>query len=208
MKEIQEELQTYYQQNLENFGPGARGVGWKSEEAQCRRFDQLLKIINDSDDFTINDLGCGVGHLFQYLDNKKYNVRLYTGYDTLQAMLIPAIETFRSFNNAVFNRIETSKDLRKADYTVASGIFNLKYSIPEYQWLSYVLETIHFMNVHSVKGFAFNMLTTYSDKEYTKEHLYYADPVFFFEFCKKNFSRNVALLHDYDEYDFTILVRK
>jgi hypothetical protein len=29
-----------------------------------------------------------------------------------------------------------------------------------------------------------------------------------FDICKRKFSRNVALLHDYGLYEFTILVRK
>ncbi|MBM3138043.1 MAG: class I SAM-dependent methyltransferase, partial [Chloroflexi bacterium] len=29
-----------------------------------------------------------------------------------------------------------------------------------------------------------------------------------FDYCKVNFSKNVALLHDYKLYDFTIIVRK
>ena len=54
------------------------------------------------------------------------------------------------------------------------------------------------------------MLTRYSDEEYIEKRpeLYYGDPCFFFDYCKKHFSRNVALLHDYEIYDFTILVRK
>ena len=38
--------------------------------------------------------------------------------------------------------------------------------------------------------------------------LYYADPCALFDYCKRNFSRNVALLHDYKIYDFTLIVRK
>ena len=38
--------------------------------------------------------------------------------------------------------------------------------------------------------------------------LYYADPGLFFDDCKRRFSRNVAILHDYDLYDFTVIVRK
>ena len=38
--------------------------------------------------------------------------------------------------------------------------------------------------------------------------LYYADPCALFDYCKRSFSRNVALLHDYEIYDFTLLVRK
>lgn len=41
-----------------------------------------------------------------------------------------------------------------------------------------------------------------------KEHLYYADPAELFDHCKRNYSRNVALLHDYGLYEFTVLVRK
>ena len=51
------------------------------------------------------------------------------------------------------------------------------------------------------------MLTTYSDAEKMRPDLYYGDPTFFFDHCKRNYSRNVALLHDYELYDFTILVR-
>jgi len=52
------------------------------------------------------------------------------------------------------------------------------------------------------------MLTKYPDAARMRSDLYYADPGFFFDYCKRNFSRNVALLHDYNLYDFTILVRK
>jgi len=52
------------------------------------------------------------------------------------------------------------------------------------------------------------MLTSYSDKEKQRPDLYYANPCFMFDYCMRNFSRDVALLHDYQMFDFTILVRK
>ncbi len=64
------------------------------------------------------------------------------------------------------------------------------------------------MNRFSRKGFAFNCLTSYSDKERMREDLYYSDPCFLFDYCKRHFSKNVALLHDYGLYEFTVLVRK
>jgi hypothetical protein len=66
------------------------------------------------------------------------------------------------------------------------------------------------MNALCSKGFSFNMLTKYSDPERMAERpdLFFGDPLFFFDFCKRNFSRNVALLHDYGVYDYTIIVRK
>jgi hypothetical protein len=41
-----------------------------------------------------------------------------------------------------------------------------------------------------------------------RDDLYYADPLFFFDYCKTRFSRFVTLIHDYPLYEFTILVRK
>jgi hypothetical protein len=38
--------------------------------------------------------------------------------------------------------------------------------------------------------------------------LFYADPAEVFEYCRKRYSRSVALLHDYPLYEFCILVRK
>ena len=208
VKTIENNLQNYYDQHLKTYGPGAMGVGWKNEAAQQIRFDQLAKIIERFPGFTLNDLGCGAGDCYSYL-NARYPIDFqYYGYDMLESMLDKVITRFSSCENAHWIKIDNAYELLPADYTIASGIFNLKYTIEESDWKSYIVETLHQVNQKSSRGFAFNMLTIYSDKEFMKEELYYADPLYFFDLCKKNFSKNVALLHDYFEYDFTILVRK
>ena len=85
---------------------------------------------------------------------------------------------------------------------------NMKLDADHEAWTKIVIECLHQMNDHAAKGIAFNMLTKYSDADKMREDLYYADPCFFFDYCKRNFSLNVALLHDYHLYDFTIIVRK
>jgi hypothetical protein len=57
----------------------------------------------------------------------------------------------------------------------------------------------------SRRGFAFNLFTTYVD--WKEDHLYYGDPGFFFDFCKRELSRSVALLHDYPLWEWTMVVR-
>jgi hypothetical protein len=58
------------------------------------------------------------------------------------------------------------------------------------------------------RGFAFNMLTSYSDADRMRSDLHYGDPCRFFDYCKRTYSKQVALLHDYGLYEFTVLVRK
>jgi hypothetical protein len=60
----------------------------------------------------------------------------------------------------------------------------------------------------SLRGFAFTAQTVHSDRGWMRSDLSYADPSFWFEYCLRNFSRHVAVLHDYPLYEFTILVRK
>ena len=94
------------------------------------------------------------------------------------------------------------------EFIIASGIFNLKKTISNEDWTRYIVETLCALNDKSTLGFAFNILTKYSDADKMREDLYYADPCYFFDLCKTQFSRKVALIHDYEEYDFTIVVRK
>lgn len=208
VKEIETDLKNYYDHHLDSHGHSAMGVGWKNEAAQQIRFDQLAKVIESTSGFTINDLGCGIGDLYKYLSAKQDQSFEYYGYDVLESMLHVANTRFAESKNAHWIKMDKADELLEADYTIASGIFNLKYTIERSAWMDYILETLKQMNLKSKRGLAFNMLTTYSDKEFMKDELFYSDPLFFFDFCKRNFSRDVALLHDYREYDFTILVRK
>jgi hypothetical protein len=95
-----------------------------------------------------------------------------------------------------------------ADYSLASGIFNPRFGESDENWKKHIVSTLQTMNQKSVKGFSFNALTAYSDSELMRPELFYTDPLWLFDYCKRNFSSQVALFHDYGIYDFTILVRK
>jgi hypothetical protein len=79
--------------------------------------------------------------------------------------------------------------------------------VPAEDWRAHVLTTLATIARISARGFAFNMLTAYSDRDKMRDDLYYGDPCFFFDHCKRQYSRNVALLHDYGLYEFTTIVQ-
>lgn len=97
--------------------------------------------------------------------------------------------------------------LRGVDFLVASGVFNVKLQTPVEAWHGYVLRTLDRFARLSRRGFAFNVLTSYSDPDRRRPDLYYADPCILFDHCKRHYARNVALLHDYGLYEFTLVVR-
>lgn len=197
------EFDTYYGRTLAEHGATPEGVNWNSAEAQENRFDQLLKVLPAEGAFSLNDYGCGYGALADYLVEAGYDVD-YRGFDVSQQMIDMA-RTRETVPGALFTT-ELS-ELKPADYTVASGVFNLRMDIPDDEWFDYTCSQLQVLADLSTRGFAFNLLTSYSDVDRRRPDLYYADPLIYFDHCKRTFSRNVALLHDYGEWEFTILVR-
>jgi SAM-dependent methyltransferase len=198
-------VERYYSGRFAQHGATARGVDWNSEASQELRFEQLLKVCDRaSDRFSLNDYGCGYGALVSYLNEHGHNVR-YRGFDVSASMLEHARRDFEARPGVLF--VGSEGELEPADYTVASGIFNVRLDVPDEEWREYIIETLGTLARLSESGFAFNMLTSYSDADKMRPDLYYGDPCFFFDHCKRHHSRNVALLHDYGLYEFTMIVR-
>lgn len=200
-----DKIADYYTQKITEHGDTPHGVDWNGQESQYLRFAQISKIIQTDENFSVNDLGCGYGAYFDFLSNQ-YRAFEYNGYDVSDAMIAQATDKYNGRSNARF--IQSSTPSAIANYTVASGIFNVRLDHTDEGWYNFILNTLDIMDETSTDGFSFNCLTSYSDEDKKRDYLYYTDPCRMFDLCKKKYSRNVALLHDYDLYEFTVLVRK
>lgn len=195
----------YYSSRLAEHGTTARGVDWNGTESQELRFAQLSKVLPLHGAFSVHDVGCGYGAFFDFLQNRFPDVT-YVGTDISSDMIAAARERFKDCASAVFS--DDMAERRTTDYCVASGIFNVRLTHGEDEWRNYIHATLDSIAEASRAGFAFNCLTSYSDPDRMRDHLYYANPGEIFDLCKRRYSRQVALLHDYGLYEFTILVRK
>jgi SAM-dependent methyltransferase len=197
-------LESYFERTLAEHGATPKGVDWNSAQAQELRFGQLMGVLAGDDPFSLVDYGCGYGALVPYLRRRGLDFS-YQGFDVSERMVAHA----RGLHERAGVTFTTSdRELEPADYAVASGVFNLRMDIDDEAWTAYALQTIESLDALCERGFAFNMLTMYSDRDRMRPDLYYGDPALYFSYCKERFSRNVALLHDYDLYEFTIIVRK
>lgn len=150
-------------------------------------------------------MGCGYGALAAYLHTRGPTFH-YQGFDLSPAMVRLARAQHGHLANCRFS--SPPEVLVPAHYTVASGIFNVKLATDTEQWRAYMLDTIDQLAALSTRGFAFNVLTSYSDPDRRRPDLYYADPCFLFDYCQRRYSRWVAVLQDYGLYEFTVVVRK
>lgn len=199
-------IETLYKENLLAHGVSSSSVGWPKEADQQLRFEKLTSLIMPSNDpVTINDYGCGYGAHLEFLV-KKYglNVTAYNGYDISVDMLKEARNNLEWFDGKL-SLIDKSDIQTEADFTFVSGTFNVRFEATDAEWKTFIKEKLSEIAEHSARGFAFNLLSTYVD--WKEPNLFYGDPLFWFDFCKNNFSRHVSLIHDYPLYEWTIVVK-
>src|ERR1035437_8846976 len=166
------QINNYYSDKIIKNGATPLGVDWNSTESQELRFKILSEIIIEKGNFSILDYGCGFGSLYDYYKGK-YTEFKYFGFDISNEMISIAKSRNENDINAEWF-LELPKDL-KIDYVIASGIFNVKLEHTYEEWQKYILKTLNEFNQIATKGFSFNILTKYSDKEFMKDYLHYAD---------------------------------
>ena len=194
----------YYAEKLKAHGPTHRGVDWNSTESQELRFAQLLRICASEATPSLIDFGCGYGALVDYLEHARRPFD-YCGYDASPAMIEAARVRHPKLPASAFTSERSS--IQRRDYTVASSVFNVKLDASAAAWRAYLHRELDAIAAMSRRGFAFNLLTGYSDPDRRRDDLFYEEPEEVFRYCMRRFSRAVALNHDYPLYEFTVLVR-
>jgi len=202
--QVRDRVRRYYEGLLRKHGATARGVDWNSESSQMLRFRQLEHLWEDEPDASVIDYGCGYGALAEYIRSRGHR-GAYTGFDISTDMTSAAAERARQLPGCQWS--SDRLELQPAEYAVASGVFNVKMDVNETDWRAYVRRSLADLASLGTRGFAFNALTSFSDVDKQRPDLHYADPFELFEYCRKTYSRFVALMHDYPLYEFTMLVR-
>ena len=196
-----------YEHRLKRFGPTARGVFWKNQEWQHRRYVILEKIFNDLDQkggVSIHDFGCGYGYFLDYLMGRPVMCgSRYIGTDMSEGMInaankrhVPACAQFVCGTSAQ----------EITDYTIISGTYNMHINANIEEWACYVKASLKQLWQHTRYGLAFNMLR--NDTEIKYDGLFYADPTGFLNFARKKLSPESTLRFDWPLPDFTVFVRR
>lgn len=200
------DIERYYTGKIARYGPGPLGVDWSCAPTQQLRFVQLLKVCNFGSPFSLADLGCGYGALLEFLAERFHDTPIsYKGTDLSPAMIFQARRLWAKRPDTGFS---VGNELRgMSDYTVASGIFNVKLQQPELQWTRCIELTLAHMHAHSRRGFAVNFLAPLADTGTTTPELYRARPELWCDYCEHALGADVTLLNAYGMREFTLLVR-
>lgn len=195
-----------YDHRLKERGPSANGVFWKNAEGQILRHEILLQIIAPKDllgGITINDLGCGYGALFEMIKSTPLmKDSRYFGND-ISAQMIEAAHVRNHEPCATFK--QSAQVAQSADYSFASGTFNMFMGADPKLWRDYVFATVQHLWEHTNKGLAFNLLDSSASDHLID--LYYADLDEVMDFTH-SLTPHVEVVDDYPLDEWTIYLRR
>ena len=200
------EVEHYYTRKVLKYGATPLGVDWSCQSTQELRFAQLLMLVNFAAPFALNDLGCGYGALLAYVVKHQSRCDIdYLGIDLSPAMIRAASKLWGRHRGAKF--AIGSACSRTADYSIASGIFNVKLGRSRREWEGAIEKML--VNLHSCsrRGFAVNFLAPLDLGQMQRIELYRTLPDPWCRFCERNFDASVSLLGAYGLREFTLLVR-
>lgn len=183
------ELKKHYQNLFAEHGNSSHAVQYADSNSQFKRFEILHQI--DTDMQSVVDVGCGLGHLYEFLQSKNPKIQ-YLGLDFVDEFIEAAqathgkeqvsFEVFDLYENEIPNGY---------DYALLSGVFN---NLMPNNW-GFMHITLKKMFAAATKGIAFNCMSTYVD--YFDKGLFYANPCEVFDFCKRELNAKVILRNDY-----------
>jgi SAM-dependent methyltransferase len=194
LSEVHRSIDQYYTRKLRRFGP-----------TQALRFRQLLKLCDFQSAFSLNDLGCGYGALVEYLACYHPETQVdYLGLDLSRAMVRRA---GKLWSGDLIRFQHGCTTLRVADYSLASGIFNVMLDQPLQTWEQFIQTTLQHLQATSRRGFAVNFVSEGRLDQTGRRGIYYTSPDRWIKFCRDQFGSDVALIDDYGMREFTLVVK-
>ncbi|GBR74493.1 SAM-dependent methyltransferases [Candidatus Termititenax aidoneus] len=181
-------------------------VSYNDRSTQCARFDTLVKytVPGQTEKFTLLDLGCGLGDLYNYLQTSGYQNVDYTGLDLVPEMTSAAQKNYPAakFKNGNF----VADDLGNYDIILASGSLNIIFDRPDNQ-AQHIQNVIEKMYASSRLACAFNLLDKDAMHLYEQdERFYYADKRQVLQFCRA-FCPQALLVDGYLVNDFSLILK-
>jgi hypothetical protein len=205
LAEVHAGIAAYYTGTVRKHGATPLGVDWSCVPTQELRFVQLLKLCDFSTSFSLKDLGCGYGALLAFLDKRYADRRIdYLGVDLSPAMIRHAKRLWRGVPNVRFAR--GACGTQEVDYTIASGIFNVRLEQSLERWERFVATTLAEMRAASRLGFAANFMAPIAGRE-TRAGLYRTAPEPWMRYCADDLGVDVELVNGYGMREFTLLLR-
>jgi len=212
-----EEIAEYFEGLLEKHGDHYLSLDWNSKESQLVRFSVLLDIISfaqKKDDFSILDVGCGIGHFYEFLQETNLLDALkidYSGIDISGKMIDFSKKKYPKIDFRVIDLISDKFD-KTYDYLACSGIFNVRMAdiASHKETVKKMLSRMYHLSDHGVSANFLAQSSLYlvpeGETPETSKYVFFAEEEVIS--WVKAISESYIVRHDYHPGDFTVYMLK
>ena len=168
-------IKSAYTRRFKQRGAQAEGVFWASRISQTARFEQVLADMKNefgSTRFSLADVGCGYGALFNYIRSKPawYQIE-YSGVDITPEMVRYCKRQYPAHKNR-FSLGRLPK--HPVDFAVFIGTFNLCHTDNYQLWEDYILRQLAASWTRVRYGLILNITSFETSK--ISNHIFYVNP--------------------------------
>lgn len=185
-----------YNERFDRLGRDVRTVGWGGRADQALRFDVLFRGL-DPTGKKILDVGCGLGDLIPFLEERTGGNFSYIGVDIAERLVEDARKLHGREDRLFFHGDVFLADLPRVDIAVLSGA--LSYRVKGIT--IYARRTLERMYALAKEAACLNFLSKYVDYELEKNKHYNPETILSWGLQA---ARKVSFYHDYPLYEFTI----
>lgn len=204
-QDILAEQRTHFEQLYEENRGTPNAVASETYEHKKLRYDKIVNIFPDNGDFSIYEVGYGLGHFYEYMRNNLNMDRVtYSGSEIVKKYHNYCTETYKLSGEFELRNIIEDPPSGQFDYVIMSGVFHQMGDTPKEAWEEYMYDLLKKSYELSTRGIAFNSLSQVVD--YEKEGNYYSNISDLIEFINKDLSRFFELKKDYPLFERTIFV--
>ena len=197
----------HYEQCYKIYGDNHKGVDWPNWEDTQKRYQVMLDIFQfdrekiNTKNTSILDLGCGLGHLYEYILMKKIPYE-YEGMDISELFIK---ECKSKYPEIVFTKQDILSDqfikYKTWDYVCMNGVFTEKREMTYDEMFAYFRQMIKKAYSLCNRGIAFNVMS--KDVDWERDDLFHLPLSELSHFLTGEISRNFIIRNDYGLYEYT-----
>ena len=206
-EELLEPVNRIFSRAVKTYGSDPKAAAWRDKERQFRRFQifaGLFETVSDEVGFSVNDLGCGYGAMFEAYQNlPSFRNARYFGYDISIGMLN---EARTKISDPRASWIHSHEAIHEADFSFVSGTYNLNMGADRDLWRQYIEKNLLQLWSKTRVALGFNMLSMHSPKR--QNSLYYGDPDHFHTFCQTHMGGRALLVDRLAPEEFVVFVTR
>lgn len=201
--EIQKQQENHWAELYTKHNLDVKALGSETEVHKNLRYSKVAKVFEGENNFTILDIGAGFGNFNEFLKKQRNDVLFkYTGFEITNEF----IKVGKSINQGIDLRLVNvlTEEVENFDFVVFSGLFHQPGVVKIEDWENFMFSMIEKAFQISLKGAAFNVLSSFVD--FKREGNYYPDNFKLQEFLISKISRFIKIDQSYPLFETTYYI--